>query len=87
MDKPFSSYLVSIVVGEFSTIKDQFKNVQVLSYDYPDQVENARMSFAKTGQMMAFFSQKIGYDYPHSKYAQTTVRDFGGGMKISQPPR
>lgn len=81
MDRPFSSYLVSIVVGEFSTIKDRFKNVQVLSYVYPDQIENARLSFAKTGQMMAFFSQTIGYDYPHSRYAQTTVRDFGGGME------
>jgi aminopeptidase N len=28
-----------------------------------------------------FFSEKTGVKYPYAKYAQTTVRDFGGGME------
>ncbi|HEX8183498.1 MAG TPA: M1 family metallopeptidase, partial [Blastocatellia bacterium] len=81
MDKPYSSYLVSIIVGEFALVKDQYKNIPIESYVYADQLENARISFGKIGQMMSFFSQKIGYDFPYARYAQTTVRDFSGGME------
>jgi hypothetical protein len=31
--------------------------------------------------MVKFFSEKTGLKYPYAKYAQTTVRDFGGGME------
>ncbi|HKP86382.1 MAG TPA: M1 family aminopeptidase [Blastocatellia bacterium] len=81
MDKPYSSYLVSIIVGEFATVKDQFKNAPVESFVYPNQVENAKVSFGKIGQMVAYFSERLGLDFPYPKYAQTTVRDFGGGME------
>jgi aminopeptidase N len=81
MDKPYSSYLVSIIVGQFALAKDQFKNIPIESYVYADQLENARISFGKIGQMMSFFSQKIGYEFPYARYAQTTVRDFSGGME------
>lgn len=79
MDKPYSSYLVSIIVGEFALVKDQFKNIPIESYVYASEVGNARISFGKIGQMTSFFSERIGYDFPYAKYAQTTVRDFGGG--------
>jgi aminopeptidase N len=81
MDKPYSSYLVSIIVGEFATVKDQFKNVPVESYVYRNQVEDAKVSLGKIGQMVAYFSERLGFDFPYSKYAQSTVRDFGGGME------
>ncbi|MCI0486211.1 MAG: HEAT repeat domain-containing protein [Blastocatellia bacterium] len=81
MDQPFSSYLVSIIVGEYAEVKDHFKTIPVVSYVYRDQVENARVSFGKLARMVAFFSEKIGYDYPYAKYAQTMVRDFGGAME------
>lgn len=81
MDQPYSSYLVSIIVGKFAEVKDQFKNIPVISYVYPSEVDNARISFAKMAQMVAFFSERLGVDFPYGKYAQTTVRDFGGGME------
>lgn len=81
MDRPFSSYLVSVIVGQYEEVKDQFKGKPVISYVYPGQAEDARVSFGKLAQMVAFYSQKIGYDYPYAKYAQTMVRDFGGAME------
>lgn len=81
MAQPFSSYLISIIVGEFTEVKDRFKTIPVLSYVYKNQAENARLSFGKLAKMVEFFSQRIGYDYPYAKYAQTTVRDFGGAME------
>jgi len=81
MDRPFSSYLVSLIVGEYEEVKDQFKDKPVVSYVYPGQVEDGRVSFGKLAQMVAFYSEKIGYDYPYAKYAQTMVKDFGGAME------
>ena len=81
MDQPFSSYLVSIIVGEYAEVKDSYKNVPVISYVYRDQVEQGRASFGKLPEMMALFSEKTGFEYPYSKYVQTVVRDFGGAME------
>ena len=81
MDRPFSSYLVSIIVGQYEEVKDQFKDKPVSSYVYPGRAEDGRVSFGKLAQMVAFYSQKIGYDYPYAKYVQTMVRDFGGAME------
>jgi aminopeptidase N len=81
MDQPFSSYLVSIIVGEYAEIAGQYKGKPVVSYVYPDQVENGRVSLSKLPEMVAFFSEKTGYEYPYAKYVQTMVRDFGGAME------
>ena len=81
MDQPYSSYLVSIIVGEYIEVKDQFKGKPVSSYVYPDQLDNGRVSFARLAEMVAYFSEKTGYDYPYAKYAQTMVRDSGGAME------
>jgi aminopeptidase N len=81
MDQPFSVYLVSIIVGQYAEVREKYKNVPLVSYVYADEVENARVSIARLAPMIAFFSEKIGYDYPYAKYAQTTVRDFNGGME------
>jgi aminopeptidase N len=81
MEQAFSSYLVSLIVGEYAEVTDQFKGKPVISYVYPGQVENGRVSFGNLGRMVAFFSERTGYDYPYAKYAQTMVRDFGGAME------
>src|SRR5499426_4817437 len=36
MDRPFSSYLVSIIVGQYEEVTGQFKGKPVISYVYPD---------------------------------------------------
>lgn len=81
MDQPFSSYLVSIIVGEYAEVKDQYKNVPVSSFVYRNQVEEGRASFNKLAKMVALFSEKTGIEYPYPKYAQTMVREFGGAME------
>ena len=35
MDRQFSSYLISIIVGQYEEVKDQFKGKPVTSYVYP----------------------------------------------------
>jgi aminopeptidase N len=81
MDQPFSSYLISIIVGEYAEIKDQYKGIPVVSYVYRDQVQNGRVSFGALPQMVELFSEKLDFGYPYPKYAQTTVADFPGAME------
>jgi len=80
--KPVASYLISLVVGEYAQIKDWYKSVPLTYNVYPSQQKDALRSFGKTPEMMKFFSEKTGFDYPWPKYSQTVVPEFTyGGME------
>jgi aminopeptidase N len=80
--KPFSSYLISLVVGRYAKIEEWYKNIPVQYYVYLEQKEHAMRSFGKTVDMMRFYAEQIGVDYPWQKYAQVVVSDFMyGGME------
>jgi aminopeptidase N len=82
MDKPHSSYLISIVVGEYVKLQDYYLDIPLEYYVYKSNAKYAKLSFEKTPDIMRFFSEKIGYKYPYDKYAQTIVEDFiYGGME------
>lgn len=81
MDYPFSSYLLSFVVGEFAELKQEANGVPVFHYVQREQLENARRSFASVPEMMKFFADKIGHPYPYKKYAEIMVYEFPGGME------
>lgn len=76
------TYLMTLAVGEFSEIKDQWKGIPVNYYVEKGQEEQGKISMGKTPQMIDYFSSKFGYDYPYPKYAQVCVNDFiFGGME------
>ena len=82
MNQPHSSYLISLVVGNYSKIEDAYKNIPVEYYTYPGTERKARSSFAKTPAMMRWFIERLNYEYPYNKYAQTVVTNFiFGGME------
>jgi aminopeptidase N len=81
MNQPFSSYLISVIVGEYAEIKDRFKNISVSSFVYKDQTQDARVSLGRLPQMVAYFSKQLAYDFPYPKYAQIMARDFPGAME------
>lgn len=79
---PHSSYLNSVAIGDFALIEDDFEGIPVQYYVEKGREEEARRSFGKTPDMMKFFSETIGVDYPYEKYAQVAVADFiWGGME------
>ncbi|MEM0287309.1 MAG: M1 family aminopeptidase [Nitrososphaerota archaeon] len=80
--KPHSTYLISLVVGEYVELKEEADGVQLYYYVYKGREEDAKRSFGETQAIMKFFIQKIGYPYPWDKYAQVVVSDFiFGGME------
>ncbi|HEY9692885.1 MAG TPA: M1 family metallopeptidase [Oculatellaceae cyanobacterium] len=76
------TYLMTLAVGDFAEIKDEWKSKPVTYYVEKDREEDARRSMGKTPRMIEFFSEKYGYPYPYPKYAQVCVDDFiFGGME------
>jgi len=79
---PHSSYLIVLVAGEYAVLQDQYQKIPLLYYVYKEQVEDARRTFAKTGEMLEFFEKTIGISYPWEKLAQIIIDDFmWGGME------
>jgi aminopeptidase N len=82
MEQPHASYLTSLVIGNYAKLEDAYKNIPLEYYTYHGTEETARRSFSKTPEMMRLFSQKLDYEYPYNRYAQTIVANFiFGGME------
>lgn len=80
-DVPHAAYLVSLVVGDFAVIEDHYKDIPVTYYVRPDRKNDAHFYMGKTPQMIAFFSEYTGVEYPYNKYAQTVVELYTGAME------
>ncbi|MDT4898682.1 MAG: aminopeptidase [Acidobacteriota bacterium] len=82
MEQPHASYLTSLVVGNYAKLDDAYNNIPLEYYTYHGTEETALRSFGKTPEMMRLFSQKLDYEYPYERYAQTIVANFiFGGME------
>lgn len=81
IDQPHASYLTSIIVGEYTPIVSEYEGIPIITNVYPNEVREGKVTAARLLEMVKFFSEKTGLKYPYAKYAQTTVRDFGGGME------
>ncbi|MUL37251.1 M1 family metallopeptidase [Gloeocapsopsis dulcis] len=76
------TYLMTLAVGDFAEIQDEWNGKPVTYYVEKGREEDARRSMGKTPRMIEFFSEKYGYLYPYPKYAQVCVDDFiFGGME------
>jgi aminopeptidase N len=79
---PHSTYLITLVAGEFVEIMDKWEDIPVPYYVLPGQEEKAKVSLTNTPAMVGYFSAKIGVRYPYEKYATVCVQDFiFGGME------
>ena len=78
---PHASYLLSLVVGDFAVVEDTFQGMPVTYYVRKDRVEDARLLMGKTPEMIRFFSEFIGVDYPYDNYKQTVVELYTGAME------
>ncbi|MFM2358732.1 MAG: hypothetical protein RLY16_725, partial [Bacteroidota bacterium] len=79
MDLPHAPYLFFMGVGDFSIIKDSYKGKEVNYYVEPKEAPYAKAVFGRTPEMMKFFSEKLGVEFPWAKYAQIVGRDYVSG--------
>ena len=78
-DKQHAPYLTMMTIGEFSVIKDQWRDIEVNYYVEKEYEPYARAIFGNTPEMLQFYSDVLGVDYPWSKYSQIVVRDYVSG--------
>ncbi|WP_353481558.1 M1 family aminopeptidase [Haliscomenobacter sp.] len=79
MDMPHAPYLFMLAVGDFAVVKDKWRNIEVSYYVEPAYEADARDIFAHTPEMIEFFSNKLGVNYPWPKFSQIIVRDYVSG--------
>lgn len=79
MDLPHAPYLFFFGVGDYTVVKDHYKDKEVNYYVEKEYASVARRIFGNTPEMMAFFSKTLGVDFPWNKYAQMTARDYVSG--------
>ncbi len=79
MDLPHAPYLFFMGVGDYSIIKDSYKGKEVSYYVEKEYAPVARKIFGNTPEMIKFFSEKLGVDYPWAKYSQIVGRNFVSG--------
>ncbi|MCX6352864.1 MAG: M1 family aminopeptidase [Bacteroidetes bacterium] len=79
-DKPFAPYLVMVAAAKWKVYQDLWRDsIPVNYYLEPKYFPYAKMIFGNTPEMLTFFSNKLGYDYPWQKFSQLVAREFVAG--------
>lgn len=79
MDLPHAPYLFMMAIGEYSVVKDKWKNVPIAYHVEPAYESFAKSIFGNTPEMMTYFSELLNYPYPWPNYDQVVVRDYVSG--------
>ncbi len=72
-------YLFSFAAGDFVRLEDEWEGIPLFELVEPADRAAAEATFARTGDILRFYSAYTGVRYPYPKYAQTAVRDFPYG--------
>ena len=80
MDQPHAPYLFMLTVGDFDIVEDQVWNGKPVNY-YMEKgwKDHAKAIYPYTREMLTFFSDLTGVQYPWPKYSQVAVRDYVSG--------
>jgi aminopeptidase N len=83
---PISTYLVSVAISNYEIFSDFYRyapndSMEVVYYVYPEDLSDARISFANTVTMTEYFSDTFGeYPFLSEKYGMAEI-NFGGAME------
>ena len=79
---PSSTYLISVVAGEFDELKQSWRKIPVNYYAPKGRGNRLAINYGRTPAMIELFSTKLGVEYPWEKYSQSMVDEFvAGGME------
>ena len=79
MDEKHAPYLFFMGVGEFSIVKDSYKGKPVNYYVDKEYEPYAKEIFGLTPEMIQFYSDYTGVEYPWVKYNQMVAYDYVSG--------
>lgn len=82
LDQPASTYLMSVVTGDYVVLRDRWRDIPLGYWTYRDSIEATWRGFGRTPRAMEFFTQWTGVHFPWAKYDQAVAPDFVfGGME------
>jgi len=87
-DEPIPNYLLALNIGQFVEVpladaEVGQRKIPLSVWTHAGDEESAAFSFAKTPEMVEYFSELLGYDYAWPKYDQMTLRNFWGAMETT----
>jgi aminopeptidase N len=79
---PVSTYLIAVVAGEFEKQSQTWRGIPVDFIVPRGFRDSIAPTFSRTTDMLTFFSDRLGVNYPWDKYDQSMVDQFViGGME------
>ena len=79
-EKAHAPYLAMMTVGEFAETEDMWRDSMAVNYYVEKEYgEHAQRIFGKTPEMIEFYSNVLGVDFPWANYKQVVVRDYVSG--------
>ncbi len=82
MEHAYSTYLFSVVAGEFTEHRERAKYAEVRWFVQKGREKEGRNAFGHTADILRFLSEFTGVAYPYRQYTQIAVPDFiFGGME------
>lgn len=79
MDKPMSSYLIALAIGDYVATAQMVKGTPHLLYHYPERITDSSWYYYRHHRIAQFLEEEINYDYPWPNYKQAPVMDFRHG--------
>lgn len=77
---PYANHKTAFVVGKYINYPQQYKQVNLNNYCYPGELEAVIATTERLPDMMRFFSDLTGADYPYPAYSQTFVQEIPWGI-------
>ncbi len=79
---PLASYLYVVTIGDFAVQQSSWRSKPVQFYGPRDRASQTAYSLRHTADMLDFYSDLLGVEFPFEKYAQALVPQYQwGGME------
>lgn len=79
LEKPHSSYLIMLGIGEFKAVRDQVDGINVELYYSDYQNIEPKKYWDEIAEMILYLNGRIRYPYPWSTFRIIPVRDYMHG--------
>jgi aminopeptidase N len=81
MEQPYATYLISLIGGPLDIKTARWRGIELIYAVPKGKGHRIDDTFGDTPDILSFFSETLGVNYPWPKYAQTLTYDFPGAME------
>jgi aminopeptidase N len=79
--RPQPTYLYSFAAGPYSVLEDKHGDLPLHYWVYPGDEDVGREAFKRTAEIIAYYEDMYGTQFPWVKYDQIIVPAIGGGAE------